>query len=134
VVIINKGRVVAEDTPENLTHQLAGAATLYVQVEADEDAVDVLSQVAGVQQVTVADRHGSRVGFEVESEPNRDIRREVARTIVDRGWGLLELRPMRMSLEEIFLQLTTEETAAAARAESAPPPAAPASSEEHLNG
>ena len=135
VVIINKGRVVAEDTPENLTHQLAGAATLYVQVDADQEAGDVLSTVPGVQQVTVADRHGSRVGFEVESEPNRDIRREVARTIVDRGWGLLELRPMRMSLEEIFLQLTTEETTAAARAESAPPPpAASMSSEEHANG
>ena len=41
----------------------------------------------------------------------RDVRRDVARTVVDKGWGLLELRPMRMSLEEIFLQLTTEEKA-----------------------
>jgi gliding motility-associated transport system ATP-binding protein len=40
---------------------------------------------------------------------NRDVRRDLARAVVDRGWGLLELRPMRMSLEEIFLQLTTEE-------------------------
>jgi ABC-2 type transport system ATP-binding protein len=135
VVIINKGRVVAEDTPENLTHQLAGAASLYVQVDADGDAGDVLSAIPGVQQVTVADRQGPRVGYEIESAPNRDVRREVARVIVDRGWGLLELRPMRMSLEEIFLQLTTEETAAA-RGESAPPPppAAEMTPEEHLNG
>jgi ABC-2 type transport system ATP-binding protein len=134
VVIINKGRVVAEDTPENLTHQLAGAASLYVQVDADGDAGDVLSAIPGVQQVTVADRQGPRVGYEIESEPNRDVRREVARVIVDRGWGLLELRPMRMSLEEIFLQLTTEETAAA-RGESAPPPPPAAETpEEHLNG
>ena len=47
--------------------------------------------------------------FEVESERGTDIRREMARTIVNRGWGLLELRPMRMSLEEVFLQVTTEE-------------------------
>jgi ABC-2 type transport system ATP-binding protein len=134
VVIINKGRVVAEDTPENLTHQLAGAASLYVQVDADGDAGDVLSAIPGVQQVTVADRQGPRVGYEIESAPNRDVRREVARVIVDRGWGLLELRPMRMSLEEIFLQLTTEETAAA-RGESAPPPPPAAETpEEHLNG
>jgi ABC-2 type transport system ATP-binding protein len=73
--------------------------------------------------VTVADRHETRVGYEVESAPNYDVRREVARAIVDRGWGLLELRPMRMSLEEIFLQLTTEE-AAGGRPESAPVAAA----------
>ena len=57
------------------------------------------------------DRHASYVGYEIEAESNRDVRRDVARAIVDRGWGLLELRPMRMSLEEIFLQLTTEEQA-----------------------
>ena len=48
-------------------------------------------------------------GYEIEAEPNRDVRRDVARAVVERGWGLLELRPMRMSLEEIFLQFTTEE-------------------------
>ena len=48
-------------------------------------------------------------GFEVESDRGTDVRREIARAVVNRGWGLLELRPMRMSLEEIFLQLTTDE-------------------------
>ena len=47
----------------------------------------------------------------MESERGRDVRRELARDIVTRGWGLLELRPMRMSLEEVFLQVTTEEKA-----------------------
>ena len=56
------------------------------------------------------------MGFEVESERGTDIRREIARAVVTSGWGLLELRPMRMSLEEIFLQVTTEE--------STPPPVA----------
>ena len=58
-------------------------------------------------------RRGTAVGFEVESEQGRDVRRELARAVVGGGWGLLELRPMRMSLEEIFLSLTTEENAAA---------------------
>ena len=109
VVIINKGKVVAVDTPENLTHQLKGAATLYVQIDGDGSAADVLQTVPGVHKVSVTDRHASFVGYEIEAETNRDVRRDVARAVVDRGWGLLELRPMRMSLEEIFLQLTTEE-------------------------
>ena len=59
-----------------------------------------------------------REGYEVESERGHDVRRELARAVVTSGWGLLELRPMRMSLEDIFLSLTTDE---------APTPAA----EEH---
>ena len=114
VVIINKGRVVAVDTPDNLTHQLKGAATLYVEVEDAGDAEGALTAVPGVTKVAAVDRHERRVGFEIESEPNRDVRRDIARAIVDRGWGLLELRPTRMSLEEIFLQLTTEEAQASA--------------------
>jgi ABC-2 type transport system ATP-binding protein len=80
-----------------------------VQSGADGDAADALRTVPGVRNVTVADRYGALTGYEVEAETSQDIRREVARTVVGRGWGLLELRPMRMSLEEIFLQLTTEE-------------------------
>jgi ABC-2 type transport system ATP-binding protein len=109
VVIINKGRVVAEDTPENLTHQLKGAATLYVQVAANGQAADLLAQLPGVNGVLKVDGTESVTGYEIEVEPNHDVRRDVARTIVTNGWGLLELRPLRMSLEEIFLQLTTEE-------------------------
>ena len=128
VIIINKGRVVAVDSPENLTHQLKGSATLYVQVEANGEAADALGTIPGVTKVTVFDRHERFTGYEVESEPNRDIRRDVARTVVNNGWGLLELRPTRMSLEEIFLQLTTEE---APQAEPAPVEAAQAEEATH---
>ena len=119
VVIINKGRVVAVDTPENLTARLTGAETMFVQLDAQgAEAGPVLAAIPGVTRVVAADGGG---GFEVESEHGTDIRRELAKTIVNRGWGLLELRPMRMSLEEIFLQVTTDESAAAesARAEAA---------------
>ena len=80
-----------------------------MQVEADGDAGAALAAVPGVRHVAVADQHARMTGFEIEAEANVDVRREVARAIVDRGWGLLELRPNRLSLEEIFLQLTTEE-------------------------
>jgi ABC-2 type transport system ATP-binding protein len=110
VVIINKGRVVAVDTPENLTARLRGAETLYVQVDAaGGDATAALGAVPGVTRVAPADQRADSGAFEVDSERGRDIRREIARAIVTRGWGLLELRPMRMSLEEVFLQVTTEE-------------------------
>jgi ABC-2 type transport system ATP-binding protein len=110
VVIINKGRVVAVDTPENLTARLKGAETMYVQVDAaGEDAGVALATIPGVTRVVASDRRGTLGAFEVESERGTDVRREIARTVVHHGWGLLELRPMRMSLEEIFLQVTTEE-------------------------
>jgi ABC-2 type transport system ATP-binding protein len=62
-----------------------------------------------VTRVTEVDRRDGARGFEVESRPGRDVRRDLARSVVTAGWGLLELRPVRMSLEDIFLQLTTEE-------------------------
>jgi ABC-2 type transport system ATP-binding protein len=112
VVIINKGRVVAVDTPDNLTHQLKGSTALYAQVEGGgEAAVAALRGLPGVQTVSVADQHQGFIGYEIEAAPNHDVRRDVARAIVNGGWGLVELRPMRMSLEEIFLQLTTAEQA-----------------------
>ena len=72
------------------------------------------SAVSGVTRVAIADTKRQVVGFEVDSEAGRDVRRELAAAVVGRGWGLLELRPMRMSLEEIFLHVTTEDVAAPA--------------------
>jgi len=111
VVIINKGRVVAVDTPDNLTARLKGAETMYLQVDAGgADAAAALRQVPGVIRVQAADTRNGVAGYEVESERGRDVRRQLAGAVVGQGWGLLELRPLRMSLEEIFLQLTTEES------------------------
>jgi ABC-2 type transport system ATP-binding protein len=107
--------VVAVDTPDNLTARLRGAETLFVQVDAlGGDAAGALARVPGVTRVGPADQRPGSGAFEVESERGRDIRRELAKEIVSRGWGLLELRPMRMSLEEVFLQVTTEELPAEA--------------------
>jgi ABC-2 type transport system ATP-binding protein len=112
VVIINKGKVVAIDTPENLTRRLGGAETLYLQVDAGgADVTDTLARVPGVTGVHATDHHGETSGWEVESVRGQDIRRDLAKAVVTHGWGLLEMRPLRMSLEEIFLQVTTEEPA-----------------------
>jgi ABC-2 type transport system ATP-binding protein len=110
VVIINKGHVVAVDTPDNLTARLRGVETMYVQVDtAGADPSAVLAAIPGVTRVHRSEQPGGIGGFEVESVRGVDVRREIARNVVTNGWGLLELRPMRMSLEEVFLQVTTEE-------------------------
>ena len=96
VVIINKGRVVAVDTPENLTARLRGSETMFVQVDArGRRRRDRRSQaVPGVTQVSASETRGTVTSFEVNSETGRDVRRELASTIVRQGWGLLELRPL----------------------------------------
>jgi ABC-2 type transport system ATP-binding protein len=115
VVIINKGRVVAVDTPDNLTSRLRGSESQLVQVDArGEDAAPVLASVAGVTGVTVTETKNGLTTMEVASEAGRDVRRDLAAAVVGRGWGLLELRPVRMSLEDVFLTLTTVESDAPA--------------------
>jgi ABC-2 type transport system ATP-binding protein len=115
VVIINRGKVVAVDTPDNLTSRLRGSETMYLQVDAGgADVASVLQRVSGVTRVAITDTKQQVVGYEVDSEAGRDVRRELAAAVVGRGWGLLEMRPMRLSLEEIFLHVTTEETPATA--------------------
>jgi ABC-2 type transport system ATP-binding protein len=111
VMIINKGRIVAEDTPERLTNRLRGSQQLYLLLARPAaETPAALAGVAGVLSVTEAG-HG---GYEIETTLEADPRAELAELVVSRGWGLLELRPVGMSLEEIFLTLTTEEPGAEA--------------------
>jgi ABC-2 type transport system ATP-binding protein len=113
VVIINKGRVVAEDTPENLTHRLRGAGGLRLEVRGEEGLVlGAVRAVPGVLQArALTDAHGI-VTVEVESEAGRDVRSDLAAAVVGKGLGLLGLQQAGMSLEEIFLHLTTTDSAA----------------------
>ncbi len=127
VVIINKGRVVAEDTPENLTHRLRGAAALRLEVRGEQGGVfDAIRAVPGV---TSAQPKGGPapevVAFEVEAEAGRDVRADLARAVVQKGYDLLTLSQVGMSLEEIFLHLTTTDLASEAAAAAAEPAPAP---------
>ena len=126
VVIISKGRVVAEDTPDNLTHRLRGAGGFRLEVRGEGPALeDALRAVAGVVQVRLHSAHGGVSVLEAEAEAGRDVRAELAAAVVQKGYGLLGLAPVGMSLEEIFLHLTTTDAAEAAPA----PSSAPASPE-----
>jgi ABC-2 type transport system ATP-binding protein len=123
VIIINKGRLVATDTVANLTNRLRGSELVAVEVDAAGGALnpaDVqqrLEQVSGVSRVVSREPRDGRFGFEVESLQGRQIRPELAKAVVASGWGLTELRPVGLSLEEVFLQLTTAEKTEAAVAQ-----------------
>ncbi|MDO9300292.1 MAG: ATP-binding cassette domain-containing protein [Anaerolineales bacterium] len=103
VLIINKGRIIAEDTTENLQARLIGAERVIIRVRGEaDDLAKTIKQVKGVQGVETKD-DGS-VEFEFSS--GKDVRPEVAKQVINSGYDLIELRPLGMSLEEIFLELT----------------------------
>ncbi len=107
VLIINQGRIVAEDTPEHLTARLQGAERIWLQVQgADEELQQRLATIEGVLSVDPLNASG----YEVQSALGVDVRPQLAAMVVEGGWGLLEMRPVGMSLEEIFLKLTTSES------------------------
>ena len=118
VIIISQGHVVARDSVENLTSRLRGAETVAVEVEPrtgdlDTNAVQAkLEQVSGVSRVVFRDTKAGRSHFEVESLQGRPVRAELARAVVESGWNLNELRGVNLSLEDIFLQLTSADQAA----------------------
>jgi ABC-2 type transport system ATP-binding protein len=123
VIIISQGKLVAIDSVSNLTNRLRGSEAISVEVESADgrpQATEVqqrLEQVPGVSRVLARDERDGRLSFDVESLQGRSIRAEVARSIVQAGWNLSELRPIGLSLEEIFLQLTAAERQQAQQAE-----------------
>ena len=105
VLIINKGRIVAEDSPENLQARLVGAerSILRVKGEADELAAQI-AKIKGVEGVKIRPDGA----LEFQFAPGVDVRPQVAKTVIDSGYDLLELSPVGLSLEEIFLELTRD--------------------------
>ena len=107
VLIINKGKILAEDTPDRLRARLSGGDRVGVKVAGDGAGLtEALNKVPGVTAV-----HAIKDGeYEIDAAPGGNIRPEIAKAIVNGGWNLMELKAMGMSLEEIYLQLVREET------------------------
>ena len=133
VMIINRGKLVATDTMENLNSRLHGAETVAVEVMPKDGSASPqwvqsvqqkLEHVPGVSRVTGKDSRDGRARFTVESQTGSHIRPELARTVIESGWQLHELHGMGLSLEEIFLELT------ASSYEEKPEPAPQAAAEE----
>jgi len=113
VIIINQGHLEAIDTPENLTARLQGHETIFTEVEGPAEQVAAkLQALKGVSRVSWKDGRSGRTQFEVAATKDHYLRAEIAALVVQSGWKLHELRPIGLSLEEIFLKLTTDDKAA----------------------
>jgi len=117
VIIINKGKVIATDSVNNLQNRARGAESVMIEVAGRNGALDPaaiqsrLEKVSGVSKVLFKEKRETRNVFEVESGKGRVVRGDLARAVVEAGWDLNELRPSAMSLEEVFLQLTGDNAA-----------------------
>ena len=115
VIIISQGKLVAIDSVANLTNRLRGSEAVALEVESPggtpnpSEVQQRLEQVSGVSRVVLKDSKNGTLAFEVESLQGRHIRADLARTVVNSGWNLNELRAVGLSLEDIFLQLTSAE-------------------------
>jgi len=115
VIIISQGKLVAIDSVANLTNRLRGSEAVEIEVGSVDgrpspgEVQSRLEQVSGVSRVLMRESKDSRLVFEVESLQGRHIRPDVARTVVNSGWNLNEMRSVGLSLEDIFLQLTAAE-------------------------
>ena len=117
VVIINRGRIAAVDTPDNLTTQLKGSERVHMEVRAEEEALrEAIEHVDGITKIDVqAIENSDHLKVLVESEPGTDLRVKLAAAVIGKGLELFELRAVSLSLEDIFLQLTTEEAQASSQ-------------------
>ena len=106
VIIINRGQIVASDTPANLTHQLNRDARVHLVVRGPVPEVQAaLQAVPGVKTV-----RGQENGtFTLEADLDSEVRPELARCVIQRGWDLLELKTQEFTLEDVFINLVTEE-------------------------
>ena len=112
VLIINKGKIVTEDTPENLQSRLVGAQRVVLRVRGDSDGLSSkISKVKGVRSI----ESKSDGSVEFEFDAGADARPQVAKAVVQAGYELLEMRPVGLSLEEIFLELTRDNANASGR-------------------
>jgi ABC-2 type transport system ATP-binding protein len=127
VVIINGGRIVAEDTPEQLSARLRQSEKISVTMKAPPVDVDAkLRSIPGVLNVFPGQGPGTVL---IECALGQDLRDDIARLVVSNGWGLLELRTISMTLEDVFLRLTREEEGLSPAAETPLADPAPASQE-----
>ncbi len=111
VVIINKGKVLEQDTTANLAKKLAKSDRVRIELEAPRDkALALLEKMDKVKKVSIVSEEGDQItAFDVEMQKNVDLRAVLAAAVTQKGWGLRELRYVGLALEDIFLQLVTQE-------------------------
>lgn len=108
VIIINKGKIVASDTPENLSKQLQGANRLQIRIAAPEkQAMKIVREIPGIINAQFqGTREEGTSDIIVETGADLDVRKTVFNGVARSGYPLLMMRPLDLSLEEIFLKVT----------------------------
>lgn len=112
VIIINKGKLVATDSVNNLQNRARGTGSVLVEIASHDGMLERelvsqrLLQVPGVTRVIFKESRDNLSAFEIEGKSDRAMRADLARAVVESGWDLSELRATAVSLEEVFLQLT----------------------------
>ena len=125
VIIINEGRIEASDTPENLTAQLQGANSLLLDIDGPSEEVrERLELDLAVRKVVEHEARNGRTVWRVEADKDENLTRRLAEAVVTSGWGLYGMQSLGLSLEDIFLKLTSDESAAAQAEEEMSEPAA----------
>ena len=109
VLIINEGRIVAEDTPANLAQRFQGVDRLEVEIGGPVAAVlPALRNVRGVAEVNHRQAQDREL-YDIQLGRGQDLRNEISQVVISNGWSLLSMQVVGMSLEDIFLKLTTQE-------------------------
>lgn len=110
IVVINQGKIVADDTAENLSSSFSGEHRLSVKIDGSAKEVkELIEGIPGVLKVSLIAERTEYSEFTIESEEDKDIRRELFSRMAGRNWYIIELKTSEMSLEDIFLRLTMGE-------------------------
>ena len=115
VIVINKGKLVADGTPDSLSQSMSTDHKLLIRVACPQEEIKkLLQKIPGMLEVSLVGQRetGEVYDFSLEAEKGLDIRREVFKRLAERSWPLLGMRSSELSLEDIFLQLTAEDSAA----------------------
>jgi ABC-2 type transport system ATP-binding protein len=122
VIVLNKGVLIADDTPDNLSHAMSTDHKLTVRIDGPEAEVfRLLQKLPDMQKVErLGLREGGVFDYTLETAPGTDIRREMFRRLAERNWALLGLKSSELTLEDIFLQLTSDERVSIVREEAVP--------------
>lgn len=112
IIVINEGKVVANDTEENLSEKLTNEHNLTTKIEGNKDSVlKMIEKIDGVDTVACTNEHKDNTNdYMIQSKDGCDIRRELFKKTAENGWCILELKTSEISLEDIFLRLTMGES------------------------
>lgn len=109
IVVINRGKIVADDTEENILAGFDDEKNIYLTAQGDKQSVlDSLEAISGVQKVTCRKAKGGNLDIVIKTAGECDIRKAVFESAASGGWAILEMRSSKPTLEEIFIRLTEQ--------------------------